>query len=102
MQCGRRPLAPQPSWAQVRVRARSAQRVQGSAATALRAGPRSSALLGGYTVLHQQLEQALAALKHTEDALLFSSGAAAHCNHIPARSQLHERTRRHVGACLRS
>ena len=40
------------------------------------AGPRSSALLGGYTVLHAQLEQALARLKHTEDALLFSSGSS--------------------------
>jgi glycine C-acetyltransferase len=34
-------------------------------------------LLNGYTVLHRTLEERLAALKGTEDALLFSSGYAA-------------------------
>jgi glycine C-acetyltransferase len=34
-------------------------------------------LLNGYTVLHRSLEERLAALKGTEDALLFSSGYAA-------------------------
>ena len=40
-------------------------------------GPRSSALVGGFTLLHRQLEVALARLKGTEDALLFPTGYAA-------------------------
>eukprot|EP00899_Mesostigma_viride_P019539 jgi/Mesvir1/27587/Mv07332-RA.1 len=40
-------------------------------------GPRASALVCGYTTLHQQLEQALAKLKGTEDCLLFPTGFAA-------------------------
>lgn len=34
-------------------------------------------LLNGYTVLHHELEERLAALKQTEDALIFSSGYGA-------------------------
>ena len=41
------------------------------------AGPRSSAVVGGYTFLHEQLEEALADLKQTEDCLLFPTGFAA-------------------------
>lgn len=41
------------------------------------AGPRSSALIGGFTTTHRELECALAALKGTEDCLLFPSGYAA-------------------------
>jgi 8-amino-7-oxononanoate synthase len=40
-------------------------------------GPRSSALVAGFTTEHRQLELELAALKDTEDALLFPSGYAA-------------------------
>jgi len=40
-------------------------------------GPRSSALVCGYTDGHAQLEAALAALKGCEDALLFPTGFAA-------------------------
>ncbi|EIE27590.1 PLP-dependent transferase [Coccomyxa subellipsoidea C-169] len=40
-------------------------------------GPRSSALVGGYTLLHQELERRLAALKGTEECLLFPTGFAA-------------------------
>jgi hypothetical protein len=37
-------------------------------------GPRSSALVGGYSSLHRQLEQELARLKGTQDCLLFPTG----------------------------
>ena len=40
-------------------------------------GPRSSALVGGYTAEHKTLETQLHTLKETEDALLFPSGFAA-------------------------
>ncbi|KAL4856178.1 8-amino-7-oxononanoate synthase [Chlorella vulgaris] len=40
-------------------------------------GPRSSALVGGYTHWHAQLERALARLKGTQDCLLFPTGFAA-------------------------
>lgn len=40
-------------------------------------GPRSSALVGGYTSWHAELERGLAALKGTEDCLLFPTGFAA-------------------------
>lgn len=40
-------------------------------------GPRSSALVGGYTCHHRDLETALADLKGTEEALLFPTGFAA-------------------------
>ncbi|KAL4451868.1 hypothetical protein ABPG75_007530 [Micractinium tetrahymenae] len=40
-------------------------------------GPRSSALVGGYTAWHAQLEAVLAELKGTEDCLLFPTGFAA-------------------------
>eukprot|EP00798_Chlamydomonas_sp_ICE-L_P009703 gene9703-7570_t len=40
-------------------------------------GPRSSAIVGGTTTIHRELECALADLKGTEDCLLFPSGFAA-------------------------
>jgi 8-amino-7-oxononanoate synthase len=40
-------------------------------------GPRSSALVAGFTSEHRQLELELAALKGTPDALLFPTGYAA-------------------------
>lgn len=40
-------------------------------------GPRSSALVGGYTADHRDLEMDLAQLKGTEDCLLFPNGYAA-------------------------
>lgn len=43
----------------------------------LPAGPRSSALVGGYTSWHRELETALAQLKGTEGCLLFPTGFAA-------------------------
>ncbi|GLC45878.1 hypothetical protein PLESTM_001796000 [Pleodorina starrii] len=52
---------------------------QAAARVALRAGmgPRSSALVAGYTHSHRQLEEGLAALKGTQDCLLFPTGFAA-------------------------
>ncbi|GIM09184.1 hypothetical protein Vretimale_13087 [Volvox reticuliferus] len=40
-------------------------------------GPRSSALVAGYTHSHRQLEEGLAQLKGTEDCLLFPTGFGA-------------------------
>ncbi|EFJ39865.1 hypothetical protein VOLCADRAFT_78219 [Volvox carteri f. nagariensis] len=40
-------------------------------------GPRSSALVAGYTHSHRQLEEGLAELKGTQDCLLFPTGFAA-------------------------
>ena len=40
-------------------------------------GPRSSALVGGFTTTHRKLENVLAKLKGTQDCLLFPSGFAA-------------------------
>jgi 8-amino-7-oxononanoate synthase len=40
-------------------------------------GPRSSALVGGFTAHHRALERELASLKGTKDALLFPTGYAA-------------------------
>ena len=37
-------------------------------------GPRSSALVGGTTTMHRDLELALAELKGTEECLLFPTG----------------------------
>ena len=51
------------------------------------AGPRSSALVGGYTQMHQDLEMSLAKLKGTQDCLLFSSGFAANLAVVSALSQ---------------
>lgn len=50
---------------------------QAAASATCPAGPRSSALVGGYTVWHARLEAALAELKGTEDCLLFPTGFAA-------------------------
>jgi glycine C-acetyltransferase len=36
-------------------------------------------LFSGYTVLHRELEERLAALKHAESTLIFSTGFAANC-----------------------
>ncbi|KAG1666762.1 hypothetical protein FOA52_004598 [Chlamydomonas sp. UWO 241] len=47
------------------------------AALRLGMGPRSSAVVGGTTTLHRELEEALADLKGTEDCLLFPTGFAA-------------------------
>ena len=38
-------------------------------------GPRSSAIVGGTTAMHRELEQGLADLKGTEECLLFPTGA---------------------------
>jgi len=54
----------------VRERARQAVREYG-------AGIGGPPLLNGYTVLHRELEERLAALKGAEDALIFSSGYGA-------------------------
>lgn len=54
------------------------------AALAYGNGPRSSALVGGYTCYHRDLETALARLKGTEDALLFPTGFAANLAVISA------------------
>ncbi|KAK3241305.1 hypothetical protein CYMTET_48915 [Cymbomonas tetramitiformis] len=48
-----------------------------SAATSEGMGPRSSPLIAGYTQHHRALETKLAALKGTEDCLLYPSGFAA-------------------------
>jgi len=48
------------------------------------AGPRSSALVAGYTHEHRALESGLAALKGTEECLLFPTGYAANSAVIPA------------------
>ena len=48
-----------------------------AAAEAHGCGPRSSALVCGYTSLHRRLESSLATLKSAEDCLLFPSGYAA-------------------------
>ena len=40
-------------------------------------GPRSSAIVGGTTAMHRELECALAELKGTEECLLFPTGRGA-------------------------
>ena len=55
-------------------------RVRAAAAEAAQScgnGPRSSALVGGYTCYHHDLETALAELKGTQESLLFPTGFAA-------------------------
>lgn len=47
-------------------------------------GSTGSRLLSGHRVLHRQLEQAIATLKQTEDALVFSSGYLANLGTIAA------------------
>ncbi|MEW5298964.1 MAG: hypothetical protein WDW38_004877 [Sanguina aurantia] len=47
-------------------------------------GPRSSALVGGYTSYHRELEQGLAGLKGTEECLLFPTGFAANMGTLAA------------------
>lgn len=46
-------------------------------ATTCGLGPRSSALVGGYTTAHRQLETAVAELKGTEECLLLPTGFAS-------------------------
>lgn len=53
------------------------RRAAADAALLYGVGPRSSAVVGGYTFLHQDLERWLAELKGTEACLLFSTGFAA-------------------------
>jgi len=48
-----------------------------SAAATYGMGPRSSAVVGGTTSLHRELEEGLAQLKGTQDCLLFPTGFAA-------------------------
>ena len=62
-----------------RVRAAAAR-----AAAAHGSGPRSSPLVCGYTSSHRELELGLAALKNTEECLLFPTGFAANAGVIPA------------------
>ena len=47
-------------------------------------GSTGSRLLSGHKDLHRQLEQAIADLKQTEDALVFSSGYLANLGTVPA------------------
>ena len=49
-----------------------------------RAGIGGPPLLNGYTVLHRELEERLAALKGTEDVLIFSSGYGANVGLVSA------------------
>lgn len=48
-----------------------------TAAASFGCGPRASALVSGYTHAHRALEEALAALKGVDEALLFPTGYAA-------------------------
>ena len=48
------------------------------------AGPRSSALVGGHTHIHAELEAALAALKGAAACLLFPTGFAANLGAVAA------------------
>eukprot|EP00891_Asterochloris_glomerata_P000075 jgi/Astpho2/75/e_gw1.00004.15.1_t len=57
------------------------------AAAACGSGPRSSALVGGYTQAHADLEAAIADLKQTQACLLFSSGFAANLAVVSALCQ---------------
>ena len=45
-----------------------------AAAAAVGCGPRGAPLVCGHTVAHAELAAQLAALKHTEDAVLFPTG----------------------------
>jgi 8-amino-7-oxononanoate synthase/dethiobiotin synthase len=56
----------------------------GAAAGRWGAGAGASRLVSGTTRLHRELEQAIAQLKGTEDAVLFSSGYLANSGTIPA------------------
>lgn len=55
-----------------------------AATQALGTGSTGSRLITGHRQLHQQLEQAIAKLKQTEDALVFSSGYLANLGTIAA------------------
>ena len=59
------------------------------AALRLGAGPRSSALVCGYTHSHRALESAIARLKKTEECLLFPTGHAANVGVLPALCEGH-------------
>ncbi|NJR45756.1 MAG: 8-amino-7-oxononanoate synthase [Hyellaceae cyanobacterium CSU_1_1] len=65
----------------------SDQRLIDAAVTATQAygtGSTGSRLLSGHKELHRELEQAIAALKQTEDALVFSSGYLANLGTVSA------------------
>ena len=49
-------------------------------------GPRASALVAGYTDAHRALEAQLAALKRTQECLLFPTGFAANVSVLQVRS----------------
>lgn len=51
-------------------------------------GPRASALVAGYTSAHRALEADLAALKHSQECLLFPTGFAANTSVVQARRAL--------------
>jgi len=53
-------------------------------------GTHGSRLLSGTLTLHDQLEQALAAFKHTADAVVFSTGYVANLSTISALAQRHD------------
>lgn len=58
-------------------------------------GPRSSAIVAGYTCTHRDLELGLASLKETEDCLLFPTGFAANMAVISALMGGSSSTTRH-------
>lgn len=55
-----------------------------SASLHLGMGPRSSAIVGGTTSLHRELEEALSDLKCTQETLLFPTGYAANMSVVSA------------------
>eukprot|EP00884_Botryococcus_braunii_P003235 jgi/Botrbrau1/12912/Bobra.0299s0023.1 len=59
-------------------------RAAAEAAMLMGSGPRSSALVGGYTVLHRDLESGIAQLKGAEACLLFPTGFAANLAAVTA------------------
>jgi 8-amino-7-oxononanoate synthase len=60
------------------------RRAAARAAQAFGCGPRSSALVCGYTTMHRALERALAELSETEECALFPSGFAANSTTLAA------------------
>eukprot|EP00965_Chrysotila_dentata_P237427 6201903-Pleurochrysis_carterae.AAC.1 len=79
------PLQPTSNHTQVREAAAAAAAVHGC-------GPRASPLVCGYTREHAALEDALAALKGTETALLFPTGYAANMAVLGTRGSARART----------
>lgn len=60
------------------------RRAAANAAAAYGCGPRSSALVCGYTDMHRALERELARICETEECVLFPSGFAANATTLPA------------------